>query len=98
LDRDRHVLAVPRRPVGLGLGVAELGLAGERGVAVDADAAGAADRRPAGAADRQGPVLVGLGLQQPVEGGERRLEVDVEGLPVGAALVVLLCLWLVAPD
>ena len=65
------------------LGLADLGLAAEAGLAVDLHPAGAADRRPAGAAHGERAVVAVLGLQQPVEDRERGLEVDVELLPVG---------------
>ena len=54
------------------------------GLAVDLHPAGAADRGAAGAADGQRAVVAVLRLQQPVEDGERGVELDVEGLPVGA--------------
>ena len=64
--------------------LADLGLAGERRLAVDLHPARAADRRPARAADRERAVLAVLRLEQPVEDRERRVELDVELLPVGA--------------
>ena len=82
LDDDRLAAAV--LAVGEVARLADLGLAGEAGLAVDLHPAGAADRRPAGTAHRQRAVLVVLGLQQPVEDRERGVELDVEGLPVGA--------------
>ena len=63
--------------------LAELGLAGEGRLAVDLHPAGAADRRAARAAHRERAVLAVLGLEQAVEHRERRVEVDVELLPVG---------------
>src|SRR5262249_10139747 len=63
--------------------LADLGFAAEAGLAVDLHSAGAADRRPARAADRERAVLAVLRLQQPVEDRQRGIELDVEFLPVG---------------
>ena len=68
--------------VGQLLGLADLGLAAEPGLAVDLHPAGAADRGAAGAAHGERAVLAVLRLQQAVEDRERGLEVDVELLPV----------------
>ena len=73
----------PSRRLARSWRLADLGLAGERRLAVDLHPAGAADRRPAGAADDERAVVAVLGLEQPVEHRERRVEVDVELLPVG---------------
>ena len=66
------------------VGLADLGLAAERRLAVDLHPARAADRRPARAADDQRPVLAVADLEQPVEHREVGIEVDLELLPVRA--------------
>jgi len=72
-------------PVGGLVRVAKLGLAGQRRLAVDLHPAGAADRRPAGAAHGEAAVFAVLGLEDAVEHRQRLLEVDLEFLPVRAA-------------
>jgi hypothetical protein len=88
LDRDDGgallplVGRVPAHPVRrLGRRV-EVGVAGQRRLAVDAHAAGAADRRAAGAADADRAVHAILGLEDPVEDGAMPVELDREVLPV----------------
>jgi len=79
------VLARLTRPgvaLGEGLRLLQHRLAGERRLAVDLDAAGAADRGPARTANRQRAILSVLRLQQPVEDRECGIQLDVELLPV----------------
>jgi len=83
-----------RHLVGELLGLADLGLAAQPGLAVDLHPAGAADRRPAGAAHRERAVLAVFGLEDPIEDGERGLELDLELLPIGP----LAALGLIATD
>ena len=83
LDDDRRGVAVGVRTVRPFARLADLGLAGEAGLAVDLHPARAADRGAARAANRERAVLVVLVLEQPVEHRQRRVEVDVEGVPVG---------------
>ena len=61
----------------------EVRVAGQRRLAVDAHAAGAADRGAARAADADRPVLAVLGLEDAVEHRAVAVEVDRELLPVG---------------
>ena len=68
--------------IGCLVGLADLGQAGERRAAVDLHTARAADRGPARAAHRERAVVAVLGLQQAVEDRERRVELDLELLPV----------------
>jgi hypothetical protein len=89
LDRDDDGLLlalvgrVPAQAVrGLGR-LLEVRVAGQRGLAVDAHAAGAADRGAAGAADADRAVLAVLGLEDAVEHRAVPVEVDCELLPVG---------------
>jgi hypothetical protein len=87
LDRDRRTLPalvrrVPAQAVRDALGLVEVGVAGERGLAVDAYAAGAADRGAAGAADPDRAVLLIARLQDAVEDGALAVQVDLELFPV----------------
>ena len=63
-------------------GVLEVRVAGQAGAAVDHDAARAADRRAAGAADADRAVGLVLGLEDALEHRAVRLEVDVVLRPV----------------
>src|ERR671918_423366 len=63
--------------------VADAGVAGERRLAVDAYAAGAADRGAAGAADRERGVLAVLHLEDAVEHRAFGRQVHVVVGPVG---------------
>ena len=76
LDDDRAVLRRGQRLV-------EVGVARQAGLAVDAHAARAADRRAARAADADRAVEARLGLQDALEHGAVRLEVDGVLVPVG---------------
>ena len=60
----------------------EVGVAGEPRLAVDAHAAGAADRGAAGAADADRAVEAALGLEDPLEHRAVRLELDRVLVPV----------------
>ena len=77
LDLDDAVLGASQRLV-------EVRVAGEAGLAVDAHAARAADRRAAGAADADRAVEAGLGLQDALEHRAVRLELDRVLVPVRA--------------
>jgi hypothetical protein len=67
----------------MGQGLVEVGVAGEAGLAVDAHAAGAADRGATRAADADGAVEARLGLQDPLEHRAMRPELDRVLVPVG---------------
>ena len=82
--RSGAARSVAPSAVGALVGLADLGLAAERRLAVDLHPARAADRRPARAADDERPVLAVADLEQPVEHREVWIEVDVELLPVRA--------------
>ena len=71
---------VPRFSARLG-GLADLGVAGERGLAVDAHAAGAADGGLARAADADRAVLVVAGLEDAVEHRALGRELDRRSSP-----------------
>src|SRR3954465_4316040 len=70
------------------------GVAGEPGLAVDADAAGAADRRAAGAADGNRGVLAVLGLEDAVEHRALGRQIHAEVFPVSGVAAFRV----VAPD
>jgi hypothetical protein len=77
-----HRLHLDDAVAGAAPGLVEVRVAGQAGIAVDAHAAGAADRGAARAADPDRAVEACLGLEDRLEHRAMRLEVDGVLLPV----------------